>query len=99
MAFFVQKQTRNMAMHGVPAPFFDTQDIFGKSERLADQEGKVVLINVWATWCAPCRNEMPKLDKLYRERKDKGLVVFGLSDQSVSVQQKYLQKVPVTTRF
>jgi peroxiredoxin len=90
------EQTRNMAMHGVSAPFFDTLDILGNRERLADQEGKVVLINVWATWCAPCRNEMPKLDKLYRERKDNGLVVFGLSDQDVSVQQKYLQEVPVT---
>jgi hypothetical protein len=43
------EQTRNMAMHGVSAPFFDTLDILGNRERLADQEGKVVLINVWAT--------------------------------------------------
>lgn len=90
------KQTRNMAMHDVSAPLFDTQDTLGNTERLADQEGKVVLINIWATWCGPCRNEMPKLDQLYRERKDKGLVVFGLSDEDVSVQQKYLQKVPVS---
>ena len=39
---------------------------------------------------------MPKLDHLYRERKDKGLVVFGISDEDVGVQQKYLQKVPVS---
>lgn len=90
------QQTRNMAMHDVSAPSFDTQDTLGNRVRLTDQEGKVVLINIWATWCAPCRIEMPKLDQLYRERKDKGLVVFGLSDESVSVQQKYLQKVPVS---
>ena len=90
------QQTRNMAMHDVAAPSFDTQDTLGNRVRLTDQEGKVVLINIWATWCAPCRIEMPKLDQLYRERKDKGLVVFGLSDESVSVQQKYLQKVPVS---
>ena len=90
------KQTRNMAMHDVSAPLFDTQDTLGNTERLADQEGKVVLINIWATWCGPCRNEMPKLDQLYRERKDKGLVVFGLSDEDVNVQQKYLQRVPVS---
>jgi peroxiredoxin len=90
------KQTRNMAMHDVAAPLFDTVDTEGNTERLSDQTGKVVLVNIWATWCAPCRNEMPKLDHLYRERKDKGLVVFGLSDEDVSAQQKYIQQVPVS---
>ena len=90
------KQTRNMAMHDVAAPAFDTVDIDGKAERLSDQAGKVVLVNVWATWCGPCRSEMPKLDHLYRERKDRGLVIFGLSDEDVGVQQKYLQQVPVS---
>ena len=90
------KQTRNMAMHDVAAPAFDTVDIDGKAERLSDQAGKVVLVNVWATWCGPCRSEMPKLDHLYRERKNRGLVIFGLSDEDVGVQQKYLQQVPVS---
>ena len=90
------KQTRNTAMHDVSAPLFDTVDISGNTERLSDQAGKVVLINIWATWCGPCRNEMPKLDHLYMDRKDTGLVVFGLSDEDVSVQQEYLKKVPVS---
>jgi thiol-disulfide isomerase/thioredoxin len=90
------KQTRNMAMHDVSAPPFDTVDIDGKAERLSDQAGKVVLVNIWATWCGPCRSEMPKLDHLYRERKDRGLVIFGISDEDVGVQQKYLQQVPVS---
>jgi thiol-disulfide isomerase/thioredoxin len=90
------KQARNVAMHDVSAPLFDTVDILGNTERLADQAGKVVLINVWATWCGPCRNEMPKLDQLYLKRKNEGLIVFGLSDEDVSVQRKYLQKVPVS---
>jgi thiol-disulfide isomerase/thioredoxin len=90
------KQTRNMAMHDVNAPSFDTVDINGKAERLSDHAGKVVLVNIWATWCGPCRSEMPKLDHLYRERKDKGLVVLGISDEDVGVQQKYLQQVPVS---
>ena len=91
------KQTQNLAMHDVSAPLFETQDISGNTERLADQKGKVVLINIWATWCGPCREEMPNLDQLYRERKDKGLVVFGLSDEDVTVQQNFLQKVPVSS--
>lgn len=90
------KQMRNLAMHDVSAPLFETQDTLGNTQRLADQKGKVVLINIWATWCGPCREEMPKLDQLYRGRKDKGFVVFGLSDEDVSMQQKFLKKVPVS---
>lgn len=90
------KQTRNMAMHDVAAPLFDTVDINGNAERLSDQAGKVVIVNVWATWCGPCRSEMPKLDHLYRERKDNGLIVFGISDEDVGVQRKYLQQLPVS---
>jgi thiol-disulfide isomerase/thioredoxin len=90
------KQSRNQAMRGVAAPPFDTLDLLGKTQRLADQKGKVVLVNIWATWCAPCRNEMPKLDQLYRERKDQGFMVFGLSDEDVNLQQKYLKEVPVS---
>jgi len=94
--FLRAKQTRNMAMHDVAAPLFDTIDINGNPERLSDQVGKVVVLNIWATWCGPCRSEMPKLDRLYRERKDSGLIVFGISDEDVLVQQRYLRHVPVS---
>ncbi len=90
------KQERNMALRDVAAPLFDTPDIHGKTQRLADHKGEVVLVNIWATWCAPCRAEMPKLDRLYRDREGKGLMVFGISDESVAVQQKFLRDTPVT---
>lgn len=51
----------------------------GKSLRLADFKGKVVLLNFWATWCAPCREEMPAMERLYRRYKDNGLAVLALS--------------------
>ena len=85
-----------MALHDVAAPLFDTVDINGSTERLSDQAGEVVLVNIWATWCGPCRSEMPRLDHLYREQKDKGLVVFGISEEDVGTQQKFLQQVPVS---
>jgi cytochrome c biogenesis protein CcmG, thiol:disulfide interchange protein DsbE len=90
------RQIRNLAMRDVAAPAFDTLDIAGKPQRLADYYGDVVIVNVWATWCEPCRDEMPKLDQLYRERKDKGLMVFGISDEDVPTQQKFVQQIPIT---
>jgi thiol-disulfide isomerase/thioredoxin len=90
------KQSRNQALRGVAAPPFDTLDVFGKRQRLEDHKGDVVLVSLWATWCGPCRAEMPRLDRLYRERKDQGFVVFGLSDENVNVQWKYLEQVPVS---
>lgn len=86
------KQSRNLALQDVAAPVFETLDVQGKSHRLADHAGKVVVLNVWATWCPPCREEMPKLDRLYKERNDQGLVVFGLSTEDLDVQRKFLQE-------
>jgi len=90
------KQSRNLAMRDVAAPPFNTLDILGNTQRLEDRKGKVVLVNIWATWCGPCRSEMPKLDQLYRERERQGFVVFGLSDESVDVQRKFIEQVPVS---
>jgi len=90
------KQSRNMAMHDVPAPMFDSFDIQGKPQRLADYKGKVVLVNIWATWCEPCRHEMPQLDKLYQSRKGGGFIVLGMSDETIAKQQAFVRQVPVT---
>jgi cytochrome c biogenesis protein CcmG/thiol:disulfide interchange protein DsbE len=90
------KQTRNRQLHDVAAPEFATTDLHGNPQHLSDYKGKVVLINIWATWCEPCRNEMPKLDQLYREKQEQGFVVLGMSDESAATQQKFLTQVPVT---
>jgi peroxiredoxin len=83
-------------MRNVPAPMFDTLDIQGKPQRLTDYRSKVVLVNIWATWCEPCRNEMPQLDKLYQSRKESGFVVLGISDETIEKQRAFLLQVPVT---
>jgi|SRR5215831_11449805 len=90
------RQEKNMSLRDVAAPLFETADLGGRVVRLSDQKGKVVLINRWATWCGPCRIEMPALEQLYERRKDQGFVVYGLSDESVAIQQRFLSKVPVT---
>jgi peroxiredoxin len=51
----------------------------GKAFRLSEHRGKTVLINFWATWCPPCREEMPALERLYKKHKDRGLVLVAVS--------------------
>jgi thiol-disulfide isomerase/thioredoxin len=54
-----------------------------QTKRLSDLKGKVVLLNIWATWCPPCRREMPDLDKLEQEYGSKGFAVVALSDEDI----------------
>ena len=60
------------------------QDLNGKEWKLSSLRGKVVLVNFWATWCPPCRKEMPDLDSLYSRFHDKGFVVLAISDEDAA---------------
>ena len=67
------------------APDFTAKDLNGKTVSLSAFKGKVVLLNFWATWCPPCRAEMPSLNKLYNMLKPRGLEVVAVStDRSIS---------------
>ena len=67
------------ATEGQPAPPIQAKLLDGTTFNLADDKGKVVIVNMWATWCAPCREEMPALDAYYRKHRDQGLVLVALS--------------------
>ena len=75
---------------------FTLTDLEGKSWTLKALNGKVVLVNFWATWCPPCRKEMPDLDALYRRFKDQGLIILSISDEEVEKVKSYLAEKPVT---
>jgi len=61
------------------APDFALDDLGGRTVRLSDHAGKVILLNFWATWCVPCAAEMPHLQKLYEHYADRGLIVLAIS--------------------
>ena len=64
---------------GTVAPEFEVNDLDGGLARLSDQKGEVVLMNIWATWCGPCRVEMPSMERLYQEIQEDGFEIMAVS--------------------
>jgi peroxiredoxin len=64
---------------GFLAPDFALQTMSGKEVKLSDLRGQVVVVNLWASWCAPCRLEMPALNRVHEEYKDAGLVILAVN--------------------
>ncbi|WOB06583.1 TlpA disulfide reductase family protein [Piscinibacter gummiphilus] len=64
---------------GANAPDFTLKTLNGPNMRLQEQRGKVVLVNFWATWCGPCRKEMPHLNRIADKYKSSGLVLMGVN--------------------
>lgn len=81
---------------GRQAPAFARRDLAGQSIRLADLRGKVVLLNFWATWCAPCQTEMPVFTAWQRKYGPQGLAVIGISmDDDSDAARKLIEKLKI----
>jgi peroxiredoxin len=79
----------------LPAPEFKLKDVNGSEVSIASYKGTVVLLNFWATWCPSCRDEMPALNKLGRQLKNRKFSIIAVStERSVSAVRDFLKKYP-----
>lgn len=80
--------------NSVPAPDLTMETLDGRQINLSEQKGKVILVNFWATWCSPCRKEIPDLINLYSTFQSEGLMVVGIAvdAEGASVVQPFVKK-------
>jgi peroxiredoxin len=81
---------------GKPAPDFTLLDMQGRQVSLSQFRGKVVILNFWATWCPPCRKEMPSMERLYRDFKEKDMVMLAVNvdENGKQAVREFLQRMP-----
>ena len=85
---------------GQVAPEIGLADLTGKSVKLSELRGKVVLVDFWASWCGPCRESLPVLDKLSKTYRDQGLVVVGVNiDKTPELAREFLSKNKLSLSF
>lgn len=77
-----------------PAPDFTLKNNAGENVRLSEQRGKVVMLNFWASWCGPCRKEMPLLDDMYKRFNKAGFELYGVNvEQNSGDAEKLLKEL------
>ena len=94
----LQEQVDDPVARGVRAPDFDLP-LLGQPSRvsLADIDGQVVLLNFWATWCKPCEDEMPAMDRLYRELSPEGFEMLAVSvDEELDLVARFQERLGVS---
>ncbi|MEH6476383.1 MAG: TlpA disulfide reductase family protein [Sneathiella sp.] len=92
-------EMKNVVIHEIPKPLadFSFKDAEGKTHQISDFKGKVVLVNFWATWCGPCREEMPSINRLQGEMASDNFTVLAISQdlQGIERVQKFLKSLDI----
>jgi thiol-disulfide isomerase/thioredoxin len=84
---------------GSLAPEIGLKDLSGRGVSITSLKGKVVLVDFWASWCAPCREELPVLESLYKKYRGRGFEIVGVNlDQSPDNVQRFLSGTPLSFR-
>lgn len=87
----------NALAERVPAPDFTLKSRTGENIKLSELRGQIVMVNFWASWCGPCRIEMPLLEDLYQEYQDYGFELLGINvDENTADAERLLARIPVT---
>ena len=93
----VAARAESIPLQGHPAPDFTLQTLDGATLSLSDLQGQAVVLNFWATWCPPCRAEMPELQAAYEDFGPGGLVVLGVNQgEEQAAVQAYLDELNLT---
>ena len=91
-------QAQQAGMLQQEAPAFALKDLDGKEVRLMSLRGKTVLIDFWASWCRPCVEALPHIQKLHEEFKEKGLVVLGINAEPAEVARSSYRRKAIRSR-
>ncbi len=96
--FSTDTAVEKTASESPTAAFFATTlpDENGEPQALSQWQGKVVVLNFWATWCAPCREEMPELSELHTEYQDQNVVVLGVALDEIDAIKEFTTETPVS---
>lgn len=94
---WTQREKYKPVVKGVPAPEFVLPDLQGNQVSLSSFKGKVVFLNFWATWCEPCKEEMPSMESLNRYLKDREFVMLAVSiDKDPSKIESFMKELNLT---